>query len=109
MSAFVFSRVILASLQDAGRFFMLSGGVALPPSRERSTPGYRSCKPSAWPAGDAFEGSDIFRRLAFPLVAVDHRATGSLAFDPGTLLRSASEPRARRSRATALHLAEVTL
>ncbi len=47
MSAFIFSRMLLASLQDAARFFILSGGVALPQSRERFTPGYSSGKPSA--------------------------------------------------------------
>ena len=106
MSAFIFSRVILASLQDAGRSFTFSGGVAL---FVRFTTGYGSCKPSACSALEAFGDADVFRWLPVSVVAVDRRATGSLAFDPGTLLRSASEPRARRSRATALHLAEVTL
>jgi len=66
MSAFVFSRVRLASLQDAGRVFTFSGDVALPQSRERSTPGYGCGKPSACSAGNAFGDANVFRRLLVP-------------------------------------------
>ena len=68
-----FSFPVLASLQDAARFFDFSGGVAL---FVRFTTGYSSCKPSACGERGAFDCADIFRRLLVRCAHPDNELSG---------------------------------
>jgi hypothetical protein len=52
---------VLAPLQGAAFYLSNTGGVALPPTRDRSTPGYRSCKPPACFEQDKASPGEVFR------------------------------------------------
>ncbi len=86
MSAFL-SSPLLASLQDAARFFVFSGGVAL---FVRSSTGYSSCKPSACAAEEARVLAVTCRRPLVRCAHPDNELSGLPEFDAARFLEVTS-------------------